>query len=301
MRVEVLLSTWNGERWLGAQLDSVLAQTHDDLLVTVRDDGSTDGTRQVLEEYAAQDQRVRWSAGKNVGASASFLHLIAASDCSVEAVAFCDQDDVWEPDHLARAVAVLETAGTRSPLLWCSDVLVCDEDLTPLHRHDLVRRGPSFSNALVENIATGCTIVLNLEAVNLLRERPHRVVMHDAWCYLVVSGLGRIHYDPVPSVRYRLHTSNTMGLARGWLPVARARLGRAAAGVHVGAWSRQAEEFRRLHAEQLAPTARRELDNFLSGRRSLSSRARYAITGHAHRQTRLGTLACRLLYAAGRL
>jgi glycosyltransferase involved in cell wall biosynthesis len=300
VRVHVLLSTYDGQRWLAAQLDSVLAQTHSDLLLVVRDDGSSDGTRRLLHDYAARDDRVRWSPGENLGAAASFLLLLEQAR-DANAVAFCDQDDVWEADHLERALAALATAAT-GPVLWCSDVLVCDQSLTPRQPHAVVRRGPLFENALVENIATGCTIVLNRAAVDLLAQaRPHSPVMHDAWCYLVVAALGQVIYDPRPSVRYRLHGSNTMGLSAGVVATQMARVRRAWQGPYVGAWSRQAEDLRREYGDLLPAQVARELDAFLAGQNRLWPRLRYAVTGGAHRQRPLGTAVMRLLHVLGRI
>jgi glycosyltransferase involved in cell wall biosynthesis len=301
MRVEVLLSTYDGERWLPAQLDSLLGQRHRELRVAVRDDGSSDGTTAVLARFAAQDDRLTWSAGSNVGAARSFLTLLEDVGQEADAVAFCDQDDVWEPDHLVRALAALASA-PPGPVLWCSDVLVCDESLLPLRPHAAVRRGPSFENALVENVATGCTIVLNRAAVDLLAPaRPRSPVMHDAWCYLVIAALGRVIYDPRPSVRYRLHGSNTMGLSAGVLTSLLARVRRAWRGPHVGAWSRQAEDLRREFGDLLPAPVARELDAFLAGRYRRWRRLRYAVVGSAHRQRPLGTAAMRLLHVLGRI
>lgn len=298
--VHVLLSTHDGERWLGAQLESLLAQTHRQLQVRVRDDGSADGTRAVLAEFAARDRRVTWSAGPNLGAACSFLELLATVGPDAAAVAFCDQDDVWEPDHLERALEALARVPAGQPALWCSDVMVCDEDLTPRRRHDLVRREPSFANALVENVAPGCTIVLNRAAVDLLAPaRPRSPVMHDAWCYLVVAALGQVIYDPLPSVRYRQHGSNTMGLSDGVLAGQRARLRRAWQGPHVGAWSRQAQDLRREYGDRLAARVADELDAFLA--EGAARRLRYTLTGGAHRQRPLGTVAMRLLHLLGRV
>lgn len=301
MRVEVLLSTYNGARWLTEQLDSLLSQTHQDVRVTVRDDGSDDQTRVLLARRAEAEPRLRWSAGHNLGAAQSFLALLRAAGTGVDAVTFCDQDDVWEPDHLERALAAL-AAAEPGPALWCSDVLVCDEELRPLRRHDVVRRGPSFTNALVENVATGCTIVLNRAAIDLLSQaRPRNPVMHDAWCYLVVAALGQVIYDPRPSVRYRLHGSNTMGLSTGAVATRAARVRRAWRGPHLGAWSRQAEDLRREYGDRLPPQVAGELDAFLAGRDRLLPRLRYAVTGGAHRQRPVGTVAMRLLHVVGRI
>ncbi len=294
MCVEVLLSTYNGQRWLAAQLDSVLAQTHADLVVTVRDDGSADGTREVLAAYAARDPRVHWTAGENVGVKRSFLDLLSASTGDV--VGFCDQDDVWEPDHVERAVAAL--AARTGPALWCSNLLVTDAGLRPLGRHDLVRRGPSFANALVEGIAYGCATLLNRPAVDLLRSPPEHVVMHDAWSYLVVSALGEVVYDRAPTVRYRQHGDNTVGVGGGSLSRWSRRVHKAWSADYVGSYRRQAGELRRLHGDRLPDHVRRELDAFLAP--GAAARVQYALTGEAHRQDRAGTVGVRVLHALGR-
>jgi glycosyltransferase involved in cell wall biosynthesis len=302
VRTEVLLSTHNGATWLLPQLTSVLEQTHRDLVVRVRDDGSTDRTCAVLEEVRHGDPRVDWTAGSRLGAAASFLTLLATVDDATEAAAFCDQDDVWTRDHLARALDVLAHAGDVATL-WCSDVLVCDAELRPLHPHRRVRRrGPSFANALVENVATGCTIVLNRAAIDLLNDAtPSDPVMHDAWCYLVVAAMGQVVYDRRPSVLYRLHDTNTMGLSRGRAATARARLRRVTQGAHVGAWTRQAAELRRLYGPRLPPPVAEELDRFLAGRAGVGRRVVYAVTGAAHRQRPIGSLGMRALYLLGRI
>ena len=301
MHVAVLLSTFNGEPWLVDQLDSVLSQTHADLTLVVRDDGSTDGTHQVLAEYASRDPRVRWSAGPNLGAARSFLALLANVGTG-QAAAFCDQDDVWEPDHLERALLALGREPTGRPTLWCSDVLVCDEGLTPLRRHGGLRVKPSFTNALVENVATGCTIVLNGAAVDLLkRAAPDSPVMHDAWCYLVVAAMGRVLYDPCPSVRYRLHPGNTMGLSDGWRRSLVARSKRAWRGPHVGAWSRQAQDLEIAYGLVLSDPVCKELRAFLAGRDSVTARLRYAVVGAAHRQQRRETVLMKVLQLLGRV
>lgn len=302
MRTEVLLSTHNGATWLRPQLTSVLEQTHRDLALRVRDDGSTDDTHAVLEEERRHDPRLHWTAEPHLGAADSFLALLATVDAQTDAVAFCDQDDVWSRDHLERALRVLADAG-GVPTLWCSDVLVCDQDLRPLHPHRRVRgRSPSFANALVENVATGCTIVLNRAAVDLLNDAtPTNVVMHDAWCYLVVAAMGHVVYDRRPSVLYRLHDTNTLGLSRGRAATALARLRRAGLGDHVGAWTRQAAELQRLYGERLTSPVAAELERFLGGRTSLARRTSYAATGAAHRQRPISSLGMRALYLLGRI
>ncbi len=298
--VEVLMATFDGERWLREQLDSVLAQSHPAVRVRVRDDGSRDGTLRVLETYA-DDDRVRVVAGENLGVPAAFFRLVDDSSDDADLWALSDQDDVWEPDKLERAVAAI--GRLDGPALYCARVLVTDEQLRPLYPHELPHRGPSFANALVQNIALGCTVVLNRAARDLLRGRwPRECVMHDAWMYLVVAGTGTVVYDEALVVRYRQHGRNTVGMGRG--PVSRlaGRVRRQLSPGGAGKHGRQDAELLRLFGDRLRPEARAQLDELLAVVNGpLPGRLRYAAVGPAHRQTRGSDLVLKGLQLLGRV
>lgn len=297
--VEVLLSTWNGERYLRPQVDSVLAQTHRELRLLVRDDGSEDGTLDVLRGYDG-DERVVVRAGTNLGLPAAFFRLLDDAGDDADLWALCDQDDVWRPDKLARAVAALQTVD--GPALYCGRVLVVDEQLRSLYPHELPWRGPSFTNALVQNIALGCTVVLNRQALELVRGRwPDQCVMHDAWLYLVLAATGTVLYDPHLLVDYRQHGANTVGMGRDRLSRLAGRVRRQLAADGPGRHGRQDAELLRLHSERLRPQARRELEDFLAAREKVPARLRYVLTGAAHRQTLGSDLVRRALQCCGRV
>lgn len=298
--VEVLLSTYNGERYLPQLLDSVRAQEHPHVRMSVRDDGSSDGTVRLLEQLISAKSRDRLSVGPNLGAARSFMTLLRAVSADADYAAFCDQDDVWLPDKLPSAVAALQDVD--GPGLYCCAVRLVSESLSEIKVHRRCVRGPSFANALVENIATGCTIVLNRPAIDLLASRiPQKFVMHDAWCYLVVAGCGRVIYDPEPYVLYRLHASNAIGVGQTpwaeWSGRARRQLREGRERV----LTRQAEELKRLYGPQLSPHTARRLDEFLAAQSPLTTRLRYAARGSAHRQRRLDDLIFRSLYALHRI
>ncbi|MHB1973902.1 MAG: glycosyltransferase family 2 protein [Acidimicrobiales bacterium] len=298
--VEVLLSTFTGSRFLPELLASVLAQDYPDLLLSVRDDGSTDGTLGIVEPLLGARDGARVSSGPNIGAARSFLTLLSSVDPGAAYAAFCDQDDVWLPGKLSRAVAAL--GAVRGPALYCSAVQLVGEDLSPAGLHRRCVRGPSFANALVENVATGCTIVLNRPAIDLLaRHLPADLLMHDAWCYLVLAGCGRVLYDPEPSVLYRLHGSNAVGVASTLWADWYSRARRHAATGHERVLTAQAAELGRLYGDELSPAAATMLDEFLSSQRTALERLRYALRGPAHRQRRADDLIYRVLYAARRI
>ncbi|MCW2779209.1 MAG: spsA [Frankiales bacterium] len=294
-RVEVLLSVYDGERHLGEQVDSILAQRDVDVRLTVRDDGSRDGSVALLR---ARGVDVR--AGTNLGLPDAYFSLLQDSTDDVDLWALADQDDVWLPHKLARAAAQLE--GHEGPALYCARVLVVDEDLRPLYPHVLPHRGPSFANALVQNVATGCTVVLNREARALVRDRwPSYAVMHDSWLYLVLAGTGTVLYDPEVVVHYRQHGANVVGMGHG--PVARVagRVRRQLRPGGAGAHGRQDRELLRTHGDVLRPQARRELEAFLAAQHHLPGRLRYALRGAAHRQTRGSDAVLKALQVLGRV
>lgn len=264
--------------------------------LSVRDDGSSDGTVRLLEQLISARSCDRLSVGPNLGAARSFMTLLRAVSADADYAAFCDQDDVWLPGKLPAAVAALQEVD--GPGLYCCAVRLVNETLSELKLHKRCVREASFANALVENIATGCTIVLNRSAIDLLASRtPQNFVMHDAWCYLVVAGCGRVVYDPRPYVLYRLHGSNAVGVG---VTLWSEWSGRASRQVRDGRerlLTRQAEELRRLYGSQLRADAAHCLDDFLGARWTVTSRLRYAVRGSAYRQRRIDDLIFRCLYA----
>jgi len=216
VRVVVLMSTFNGERYVAEQLRSILDQLPERGRIFVRDDGSRDGTVAAIK--ALGDSRISLVSGPNIGFGKSFLTLLAAAPSDAEMVMFADQDDVWLPGKIDRAWQHLSRLPSTAALYGSAQMLA-DADLRPLHATPPWPFGPSFANALTENIITGCTAALNRPAVDLLQRAgvPDGVHFHDWWLYLVVSAFGTVVFDPEPTLLYRQHGSNQIGHGAGWL------------------------------------------------------------------------------------
>ncbi len=216
-QVAILLSTHNGAPFLAAQLHSLLAQTHRAWVLYWRDDGSSDSTRAVVTSFLrtlGPGRFVEVESEGRVGGTESFLRLLrvahAAGHC---AVAFADQDDVWLPEKLARGVAALEGVPEGVPALYCGRQVLVDARLRHIALSLALRRKPAFLAALTQNIATGCTMMLNRIAVGLIGgSLPPAATIHDWWCYLVVSAAGgSVLADDEPVVLYRQHDGNAVG------------------------------------------------------------------------------------------
>ncbi len=214
--VTILLSTFNGVRHLAGQLDSIAGQTRTGWRLLWRDDGSSDGTPDAIERFASllPTGRVVRSSGSGVhlGVFDRFLALLGEAT-DTPAVALADQDDVWLPEKMARALDALAAVDPGKPALYCSGLTVVDEDLRPIGMSVPLRHAPGFPGALLQNIASGCTMVLNQAAVRavLKAARPYHG-LHDWWIYLLVTAIGgEVLFDPAPSMLYRQHGANAIG------------------------------------------------------------------------------------------
>lgn len=225
--VTVLMAVYNGAPTLPAQLDSLMAQTHTNWRLIVSDDGSSDDSRAVLESFA-KIAPVQIVDGPGQGFVHNFLSLLAQSDQG-GTVALSDQDDVWFPDKLARALAHLDALPAQHPALYCSRRVNWRPETNRRRVSRSYPQPPGFANALVENIAAGNTIVMNAAAVDLARatlSAAQQVPFHDWWLYLLITGAGgTVIHDPSPGLLYRQHAGNVLGQGEGFVARQRVRRG----------------------------------------------------------------------------
>ena len=224
MMVAVLMSTYNGEKYLEEQLDSLLNQTFENWKLYVRDDGSTDGTQQIIEKYALTDDRILWQKDEqgNLGPASSFLTLLTAVDSDY--YMFCDQDDVWLPNKMASALEKIkkeEQKKPNRPFLVIADAKVTDENLRVLNASfwkynrfppKLLAKNRNYIN--VFNAAPGCTMLFNKNLKNDLPAHHDQVLMHD-W-YLMIFALknNSLIIDHSATMLYRQHDFNAVGAAK---------------------------------------------------------------------------------------
>ncbi len=304
-RVRVLLSTFNGERYLPALLDSVLAQRFDNLEIVARDDGSNDTTPALLRDYAARHPRIRVHAGERIGFVKSFLSLLHIPGDDVEYYAFCDQDDVWLAHKVARAVECSSRCDDALPVLYCSRERTVTADLAPLWTSSPPRHALALANALVECPFLGCTTVINRHARDLIVEHPpQHACGHEWWCYLVASAFGHVCFDQETPVLYRRHTANASRSAACHArstPLWITRLRRFMASDRNPPVLAQAREFQRLFGTRLGTAQRRCLARFLKASETLGGRLAYALSPDVYRQHRIENMLLRALIVLGRL
>jgi rhamnosyltransferase len=228
-RVVIVMSSYNGARFIAEQIESIRRQTLADWTLLVRDDGSSDETPQILDSLAAAEPRILLlqDGCGNLGPAESFGVLMAAAlNAGAGYVAFADQDDVWHPDKLERELETLRAreapAGSAVPLLVHSDLSVVDEELRFIHASFLAFQGlgqdprTPLQRLLTQNYVTGCTVVVNRALLRAALPLPDVVMMHDWWLALCAAALGEMVYYPRATVLYRQHGRNAAG-SRWWM------------------------------------------------------------------------------------
>ena len=265
--VTVVMATRNGARHLAQQLESILAQSHQNWSLFVSDDGSTDATREILAQFAGRC-RLQLVEGPQRGAAANFLSALSHPELPPGMVALADQDDVWLKGKLARGVRRMAAAARKmgdadAPVLYAAESMLADQALTPkvISRSGRVR--PAFAPALAQNLFAGHSIMLSPAALKLVRAARGTggVIWHDWWLYQLLAGAGAgLVLDPVPAVIYRQHGGNAIGAPGG--AVAGWRRLRMVLG---GTWRRTIDAHSGALAENealLTPEARRILAAF---------------------------------------
>lgn len=215
MRMVVLMSTYNGERFIDSQLSSILNQLPIEGRILIRDDGSTDNTIDHVNKL--KDSRIQIIIGKNLGFARSFLELITLAPDDADYFMLSDQDDIWLPGKIETAEKIINKYDSY-PILYCSRMKLVDHDLNYIGLSPKWNRPPSFINALSENIVTGCTAAFNKKLRDLVIGcgDSSYIYFHDWWLYLVASAFGLVFFDDNPTILYRQHRNNIIGMGMGF-------------------------------------------------------------------------------------
>lgn len=299
-RIQILLSTYNGEKYLREQLDSYAAlENFDEIKVLIRDDGSTDGTRAILTEYS-EKYGFELIFGENIGLNASMFELVNRCDLACEYFSFSDQDDVWLPCKLTRALNALKGLDASKPLLYAACSSITDERLKITGKTLVPRRPLSFFNAMIQNVCVGHTQVANRELIKLLR--PHfskDIYVYDSWVYTVASAFGQAVYDKTPTTLYRQHESNSIGYGTSPVKTFIKRLKR----LHTGKsrrYSYQLKAFCDAYGDEIPKEYMSEAQKYFKRQKCFFTRLGYIFGTKMYRQTVTEGFIFRMMYLFGR-
>lgn len=292
--ITVILATYNGSRYLADQLASLARQTMRPFRLVVRDDGSSDDSLTLVQQWCAEEGiACQVISGPNLGPARSFL-TAAAQAAHSDYYFFCDQDDVWLEAKIERAVSCLASAKEGAPMLYASRLQVVDQALQPLRLSELPSH-LSFASAAYESLLTGCTMAFN-DAFRelLLKPVPECVLMHDWWCYLLATGIegSQLVYDDQPTIMYRQHATNAVGAGPTGLNAMKTRFKRFLNAKKPLRFL-QLEEFARLHRDRLSVEASIAVRRLSAARRDPLLRPAIALSVPIERQTFSSVLSTR--------
>lgn len=219
--ITILLATFNGEKYIAEQIESILMQTVVNWKLVIQDDCSTDETVTIVKQYMKRNPskinlivRTR-SSGSAKNNFSSMLKLV-----DTEYMMTCDQDDVWLPNKIEITMLKMKEmevrVGKDTPLLVHSDLKVVDRNLKIISESMFQRQNLDFNrdklnNLLVQNIVTGCTMMVNAALLNVVQEVPEQAIMHDWWMAIIASAYGKIGFVNTPTILYRQHSNNEIG------------------------------------------------------------------------------------------
>ena len=297
----VLLATYNGEKYITEFLDSLDQQSYQDFMLIVCDDGSSDATLSILNSYSYKLSITILNSTQRLGAARNFMKLLVDSGDNFEYYFFADQDDYWHPYKIERAL--IKLAEQRNlPTLYCSGVELVDAHLTHIS-FPPPHRVIGLNNALVENIAIGCTIALNNKARHIVTEKlPKDFSMHDWWVHIVISAFGHVIYDDFTSLKYRQHGGNTIGAATTPYQDLVRRLKRFFSTKKNGVFciADQAEELYRCYGQHLSNQQTVLVQSLIFGKKTLKGRVKLAFTSSFVRQKPMDTFILKIMLLLGR-
>ena len=294
LEVAILLCTYNGRAFLKEQIDSFIAQTHKKWTLYVSDDGSKDGTLELLQNYPEliATKRLQIFSGPRAGFSQNFMSLVRNQKINADFFAFSDQDDVWFSDKLERSLQQLAAFPQDVPALYCSRTRLVDENCKVIGHSPNFKKQPAFQNALIQSLAGANTMLFNGATRELLTRIPSHttVVAHDWLTYLLTTAwCGNVVYDSQPTLDYRQHGNNVIG-ANSSLRERMIRVSKVING-RFRYWSDINMEILECFGESLPLATRQTLNDFRQGRQcSIIKRFALMRKSGIYRQTLAGNI-----------
>ena len=208
----VMLSTYNGEKYLSQQLDSILSQKGVNVDILIRDDGSKDMTKDIILQYASKFDNISYFFGKNVGYAKSFWDLVHKSK-KYDYYAFCDQDDIWLDSKLEEAINKINEFSKKAvPILYTSRVVSVNNNMDIISSNTFpCNKVLNVYESFQKSVVPGCTFVFNKYAISLLKKYKGFMESHDWATYAIVKVFGHVIYDNNSYINYRIHSENAIG------------------------------------------------------------------------------------------
>ena len=218
--IDILLAAYNGEKYIAEQIESILNQTYTDWTLYVKDDCSTDKTVEIVRGYEEKySKKIKLILSEEPSGSAKNNYFSMLKYSTSDYIMTCDQDDVWLPNKIELTYSKMketENSNKEAPVLVHTDLSVVDKNLNVISEslfklQNMDSSRDKINHLLVQNIVTGCTVMVNRKLLSYIAKMPRHAIMHDWWMALIASALGKVVFIDKPTVLYRQHGNNDVG------------------------------------------------------------------------------------------
>ena len=296
-KVAVLLSTYNGSKYVEEQINSILNQTYSNLVLVIRDDGSKDNTVDVIKTTFEGNEKIKIYEGENKGFIKSFFELLKLEQADY--YAYADQDDIWLPNKISLAVESLSNLDDSMPNMAFSNADYYDEEMN-LKSEGEKGKTYSFLNSLYECCSQGMTMVINQKAKDVILDyMPSRVFFHDWWTYMICSGMGNVAYDDVTTVKYRRFKANQTAEGQGAFSVLKWRIKNLFKKGGMKDIKTQQREYKKLFYNKVSEENQDILDTFVQEKYNIGKAIKKTFYGKKIRRHRGADLAIRIMFIFG--
>ena len=263
--ISILMATYNGQAYLGEQLDSIFVNSYPHVHLHIRDDASTDGTWDILTHYRSlHPERITLYRNEHNSGNARHTFFQLMTTVRDDYLMLCDQDDVWLPHKIATSLSAVQTLENQhtanTPVLVRSNVTIVDSDLQTIADSYATYMNANFhrthlAQVLIQNTAPGCGMIYNRALAERLAQAPTYCIMHDWWLELMAAAFGMLGHIQEPTLLYRQHSANEIGVKPVTsLSYKLSRLANLSGVKHaINITYDQAQNFLNLYGDQLAP------------------------------------------------
>lgn len=297
-KILVIMSTYNGEKYIKSQLDSIEnQQLNIKLDILIRDDGSTDHTVDIIRNYQNKYRNIKLITGENIGCNASFFYLLKIADKYMY-YAISDQDDVWLPNKLQVGIDEIKKIKENKPILYGSCSYIVDDDMKICGKTQEKKREVKLTNSIIQNFTPGHSQIMNYKLFMLLKQDNidvKNIYVYDYWITNIAILYGRLIFNNEPYTYYRMHRNNAIGYGLNIFLFLKERIKRFQKGDGKKIYN-QIKYFYEKNEKSIPKVEKKEINKFLNYNNNFIKRIKFVFTTKLYRQKKLETLFFKVAY-----
>lgn len=297
----VLMSTYNGEKYIEEQIDSIESQKLNiPLSILIRDDGSKDKTKEIINNLSNKYKNIKLIEGENIGCNASFFELFKIAN-GYKFYAISDQDDIWLADKLQRGIDKIKSEKENIPILYGSCSYLMDDEGNIKGTTQKQLRDINLYNTIIQNFVPGHSDIMNHELLLLLkRELDYsKIYVYDFWITNIAVLYGKLIFNNEPATKYRIHNTNTVGYGKSKIQWFKERVKRLKKGVG-SQISKQISYFYEVNDSNIPKVYKDEISKFIVSNKNVLGRIKFIFSTQLYRQKIFETFLFKVAYLFGK-